>query len=467
METINVGRELAEIRARIEARLSRTVPEIPELTLPPLEPLRQVRGLAESWSGALGGVNHRGPGLLNDAIQLGKKAVARGMRWFTFPQGRFNSAMVAALVRIEEMFADNNHNMVIMGQAVGQARQAGPIPVEDLPDLRQNIRDQAQRLTEMEARIEALNTALLDANRERDAAIETFGHHLRLSVEDIHGNVARGLSDGFMRTREELGAEVRLIRQRMAALGAAGAAQPAPAATAAPGFGQPSAPTAFDYAHFENRFRGSESDVRAKLTTYLPLLQDQAPVLDVACGRGEMLALLRENQISASGVDLDLDMVAYCEAKGLSVVRGDALAYLESQPEGSLGAVFSSQFVEHLAASAYARLIELSFARLRPGGRIILETQNPECLVIYSQSFFLDPTHVKPIPAEQLRFLLEEAGFRDVRVHYLSPVEATPLPRLPLLPAETPGGDTWNWAAAKFNKTYFGHMDYAVSALKP
>ena len=104
---------------------------------------------------------------------------------------------------------------------------------------------------------------------------------------------------------------------------------------------------------------------------------------------------------------------------------------------------------------------------MRSGGRLILETQNPECLVIYSQSFYLDPTHVRPIPADQLRYLLEEAGFREVQVNYLSPVAATGLPQLPMLPPETPGGDIWNWSAARFNKTYFGDMDYAVTGLKP
>jgi len=176
-----------------------------------------------------------------------------------------------------------------------------------------------------------------------------------------------------------------------------------------------------------------------------------------------MLDLLREQGIAARGVDLDPDMVARCRAKELPVERADALKYLEECPEASLGAVFSSQFVEHLPIEAYSRLIELSYSRLRAGGRLILETQNPECLAIYSQSFYLDPTHVRPIPAQQLRFLLEEAGFRDIQIHYLSPVERAGLPELPL----QSGNEAWNTAAAKFNETYFGHMDYGITGLKP
>ena len=330
-ETINVTEELAKIRASIETRLSRTVPEIPELALPPLEPLRQARAVAEGWSGNFGLVNPRRPGLLNNLAQAVKKLQARALRWYTFPQTQFNSATVAALLRVEEMFADTNRNLVVMGQAVGQIKESGSGTQGDSAPEKQ---EQAKRLTEMEARIEALNAAVLEANREREAAIEKLSNHLRLSVEDIHGNVSRGLSDGLMRTREEVGAEIRLVRQRMAALTAADSVAPAPAPSSTSAFdspgapassGQESAPPSFDYSHFEDRFRGSEKDVRDKLTAYLPLLRDRAPVLDVACGRGEMLALLRENQIAASGVDLDPDMVESCKAKGGGASRSAEL----------------------------------------------------------------------------------------------------------------------------------------------
>src|SRR5436309_10160319 len=113
---IDVKQELSEIRSRITARLSRTVPEIPELALPPLEPLRQARGVAEGWAGGIGVVNPRRPGPLNTLVQVGKKLLARILRWFAFPQTQFNSGAVAALVRVEEMFADVNRNMVVLGQ---------------------------------------------------------------------------------------------------------------------------------------------------------------------------------------------------------------------------------------------------------------------------------------------------------------------------------------------------------------
>src|SRR5436190_7041023 len=115
---MNVTQELAEIRARVVARLSRTMPEIPELALPPLEPLRQARAVAEGWSSAIGVVNPRPPGLLNGLLQSWKKVLARALRWFAFPQQQFNSGAVAALVRAEDMFADVNRNMMVLWQTL-------------------------------------------------------------------------------------------------------------------------------------------------------------------------------------------------------------------------------------------------------------------------------------------------------------------------------------------------------------
>jgi O-antigen chain-terminating methyltransferase len=159
-------------------------------------------------------------------------------------------------------------------------------------------------------------------------------------------------------------------------------------------------------------------------------------------------------------------MVERCKAKNLPVDRADALVYLESQAPESLGAIFSAQFIEHLPAAAYVRLIELAFSRLRPGGRLILETQNPECLAIFSQSFYLDPTHVRPVPPQQVRFLLEEAGFGDIAIHYFSPAVEAGLPELPRL-ADHAAFQDWNVAAERFNETYFRFMDYGIIGTKP
>jgi O-antigen chain-terminating methyltransferase len=535
-ETINVARELAEIRARIEARLSRTVPEIPELALPPLEPLRQARGVVEGWSSAIGGVNFRPPGFFNEVIQAGKKVVARGLRWFTFPQEQFNSGTVAAIVRIEEMFADVNRNMVVMGQNLVDRQRKEADLDRQIAAMRQDLVERARGEAELDGRIAVLGQTLAERQRteaelslrieEAETNVQFVLALLRKQIDDIdarvtglHASVAAiGESTGkslsemslsvritldqmsqstglaldevrgdltrieqgvqiaqereFARFQQKIDTEVRLVRQRLLAVGAALDSGAAPAAVPGAAVAQQSAAhigstsATFDYSLFEHRFRGPEESIRKRQALYLPILKDAAPVLDVACGRGEMLELLREQGIAARGVDLDLDMVERCKAKNLPVERADALAYLEAQAPESLGAVFSAQFIEHLPVPAYVRLIELAFARLRPGGRLILETQNPECLAIFSQSFYLDPTHVRPVPPQQVRFLLEEAGFQDIAIHYLSPASEAGLPELPSF--EDDGAfKNWNAAAERFNETYFRFMDYGIVATKP
>jgi len=468
-EPINVAETLAEIRRRVAARLARTVPDVPELAVPPLEPLRHARSVAEAWTYSMGRVNPRPGGLLNAVAQFFKKLLARSLRWFAFPQTQFNAGTVAALIRTEDMFADINRNLVVLGQ--------------NLADRQRKEAELAQRVNELNDGTQmALNLFRQDLDSIRDrltqcaARTEDVYGGLSASLEAVRSNVGRSLEElgrdinrvqeqywkDFGHYRDEhqgmhnrLDEEVREIRHRLRAVGST------PASSAA----QTTALPEFDYPRFEEKFRGKEHEIRQRQEFYLPMLSGQAPVLDIACGRGEMLELLREKGISARGVDLDADMVQRCLDKKLPVDRADALAHLEALQDGSLGAVFSAQFVEHLPVAAYSRLIELAYRKLRSGGVLILETQNPECLAIYSQTFFLDPTHVRPVPAAQLYFILEEAGFSRIETHYLSPLGDS-FPRLPLLSGNGAAKE-WNQAAERFNNTYFGHMDYAIVGRKP
>jgi SAM-dependent methyltransferase len=503
---LNVAETLAEIRGRVTERLSRTVPEIPELALPAIDPLRQARMAAESWAGSMGGpvaASVRGSGSASAAsnrrsvkhatkkilarvrrwrvLQASRRMLGRGLRWILLPQMQFNDGVIAALVRTEDMFADVNRNMIVLGQNLAERRRREA-------ELERSVH---LALAEMKQSIGRLETDLQGVSQAGELVMQVFrgqieeiDRSVNVSLQLIHKDVGRveghvnqvqqsfweaqeSLRNDFGRVRQEVEADVRLVRQRLLAVSVATSA-------VSPGTGAATAAAqipSFDYAHFERYFRGEEVDIRRRQLFYLPMLRetlretprDNAAVLDLACGRGEMLELLREQGIEARGVDLDLDMVARCQAKNLQVERADALKYLEDCAEASLGAVFSAQFVEHLPMEAYSRLTELSFSRLRSGGRLILETQNPECLAIFSQSFYLDPTHVRPVPAQQLRFLLKEAGFGDIEVHYLSPVEGAGLPQLPM----QGGNEAWNTAAAKFNETYFGYMDYCITGIKP
>ena len=173
------------------------------------------------------------------------------------------------------------------------------------------------------------------------------------------------------------------------------------------------------YATFEDVFRGSEEFISARMEPYLSIIGDQAPVLDVGCGRGEFLQLLRTNGISASGVDIDPSMVERARGHGLTVDLTDAETALRARPAGSLGAVTSFQVVEHISPEQMRHLFEASFDALAPGGLLIAETVNPHSPAAL-KTFWLDLTHIRPLFPESLLFLARECGFASARIFFPS-----------------------------------------------
>ncbi len=174
-----------------------------------------------------------------------------------------------------------------------------------------------------------------------------------------------------------------------------------------------------DYFAFEARMRGSTADVRGRQEVYVDDFRDAAPVLDVGCGRGEFLGLLRDAGIEARGVDRDPDMVSFCRAEGLDVEQADALSYLAELEDGSLGGIFAAQVVEHLRPPALLRLLELAAAKLRPGGILVAETMNPLALGAL-KNYFADLTHAQPLVPETLVMLARQAGFERADVRFLN-----------------------------------------------
>jgi 2-polyprenyl-3-methyl-5-hydroxy-6-metoxy-1,4-benzoquinol methylase len=171
------------------------------------------------------------------------------------------------------------------------------------------------------------------------------------------------------------------------------------------------------YREFESVFRGSEERIADSQRPYLDLLAEHGQVLDVGCGRGELLDLLRERGIPATGVDLDAGMVTRSREKGHDVAEADAVAYLEGLEDGSLGTIFSAQLVEHLARPELERFVELAHAKLRPGGLFIAETVNPHCARAL-KAFWLDLTHQHPIFPEVALMLCRIAGFPEAYVFH-------------------------------------------------
>lgn len=182
------------------------------------------------------------------------------------------------------------------------------------------------------------------------------------------------------------------------------------------------------YLRFENHFRGSCDDIKTRQRVYLPLLdlirhsaRGSVLALDIGCGRGEWLENLREHDWAAYGYDINAAMVANCQANGLNVMLGDAVAHLRSLPEASLDVLSGFHIVEHLPFDLVLELFAESLRVLKPGGIVIFETPNPENLMVGGHTFYLDPTHVRPIPPALLAFVADDAGFARSEVVRLHP----------------------------------------------
>jgi glycosyltransferase involved in cell wall biosynthesis/SAM-dependent methyltransferase len=171
------------------------------------------------------------------------------------------------------------------------------------------------------------------------------------------------------------------------------------------------------YRGFEDTFRGAEDFIRERQRPYLDLLGERSPVLDLGCGRGEFLELLAEVGIEARGIDTDSGMIARCREKGLAVEQAEAVSYLEAQPDGSLGVVFSAQVIEHLSYEELVSYFQLAERKLARGGLFIAETVNPHSIQAF-KAFWVDPTHRAPIFPEVAVTLARLYGFESAYVFF-------------------------------------------------
>jgi len=239
---------------------------------------------------------------------------------------------------------------------------------------------------------------------------------------------------------------------------AAAAELPAPAAAAPTTAG--SRGDSYKYVCFEDRFRGPREAIRKRQAQYVHFFAGARDVLDLGCGRGEFLDLLREHGIPARGLDLNHEMVELCRGRGLDVVEAEALAYLQALPGESLGGIFAAQVVEHLAPGTLLRLLDEAHRCLRPGGRMLLETINVGCWTAFFSSYLRDITHVRPLHPDTLSLLVTASGFQNVRVQFSSPYPE-PL-KLPRLDGDDAVARVINTHADTLNRLMFTDMDYAV-----
>jgi len=225
------------------------------------------------------------------------------------------------------------------------------------------------------------------------------------------------------------------------------------------------------YLELEHLHRGTEEEISDRLAPYLSHLEGRERVLDLGCGRGEALALMRDRGIGARGVDSNEQMIGICVEKGLDVTQGDLFEHLAAVEPASLDGVVSFHVIEHLPPAELDRLIRLAWRGLQPGGILIFETPNPLSLVVAARNFWIDPTHRRPVHPETLELLFRLAGFEGVERFDLRPFpEKDHLPAVDVnrLPNELhPIADQINELRDQLDDLLYGAQDYAMIGVKP
>lgn len=292
----------------------------------------------------------------------------------------------------------------------------------------------AERVQKLDERVVERAQAIDRRFAEKD---EAFDRAMRRREGELGESVARVEAQigEFMAMRSLLrkALETAVPAPPAASAASAAPAKPAPA-------GEPSAWSELggwmgdeDYRSFQDRFRGEPEVIAERMRNHVErFAAADGKVADLGCGRGEFLDLLRDAGIAAVGVEINAADVQECKRRGHEVVDADLFDWLEQQDDGSLGGIFMAQVIEHLPPTDWQRFIELAARKLAAGGRLVVETINPESLYAMARAYVIDPTHVRPVHPELLAFLARRAGLHPVEVEFQSPVpddeRATGLP---------------------------------------
>jgi len=371
--------DIAELYARLRREIRRTGAGQRDGDL--ADARAGVRGFAERyWAVTAERPLERGAGARGRVAYAVKRLLRPLLRWYVEPlaydQRMFNDA---ALKLVDALWEE--------AEAIRKAHaELGRTTTEQLEEVARDMAD----------RIQTAAFAVSERVDEQARAVEQQAR-------------AAGQTDRSLGELEE-----RLTRVERRGVGADGAPR-----TVAP---QPKADAFPDYFAFESKMRGRTESVRDRQHAYVDDFRAAAPVLDIGCGRGEFLALLRDAGIEARGIDPDVDMVAFARGEGLDVEQAEAVLYLETLEDGSLGGIFMGQVVEHLPAGMLVRTLELSAQKLRRGGVLVAETINP-LSPLALRNYFADLTHAQPLVPETLELLVKQVGFGHVETRFLNPPE--------------------------------------------
>ena len=310
----------------------------------------------------------------------------------------------------------------------------------DIQVLTKELASAQQAISGLASLVMQRNQQMFDhvdvVTKERSEAVtQHLFEHVDIITKE-RGEAFQAAAAGIARTelqneskfiRDEIQRVVALLQRKIDAARASGPS------TAAPAHGLPTPSPAIDdalYIALEDAFRGDPIVIRARQHQYVPCVQNvvtqSSPLLDIGCGRGEWLNILKDSNIPATGIDTNAASVQECSAQGLNVLHADAITYLSNIEEKSLGAITLFQVLEHLPFPTMVHLLRLALRALVPGGVLIAEVPNSETLSVGASTFWIDPTHERPLFPGLLEFLATEVGYTSVEGVYSSPLAPEP-----------------------------------------
>lgn len=386
-------------------------------------------------------------GLKRSAAQVMAKAFVRMAQLVTRDQRSYNNAIINALQAVVERGAQQDaltqHGQAVLARlsdglaAEMRAREEVAAAVQrdraEIATVAKQRGEEAQRLSRrLDALEEKIGAAVDQLTQARQALAEQIGQN-RVSIALQERRLTMLLEEVKRRLPQPL--------DRAQLEGVAKELERVPDGA---------------YLHFEDAFRGSREDIKRRVAEYLPRLRSSAPILDLGCGRGELLEVLRAAGLNARGVDSNRVAIEECRKLQLDATEGDLFDALAKTPDATLGAVTALHVVEHLPFPLQVKLIEESLRVVRPGGVVIFETPNPRNLLVGATNFYVDPTHQNPVHPQTLHYLFEARGLVQVETLPLHP-----------FPKEMRLAETDSGAAKIINEYFFGPQDYAVVGRRP
>ncbi len=475
-----IAAAIQEVRDRVRAQHPAGGIRSTGVALPNLMPLVHARDAMDAKVAAIGKVNPRPGGLVNSMAQGVKKLVSRALDWHVREQVEFNRATAESAQATIDALSDVNRAMT---QLAAHFEHEIALTRAEVTRVEEVLRAEFPRIDAAVAETRGVERELGDIRahwqewragyeeRQNSGEIHilrtlgelqtSFQHRVTLLEQNFRDLTAKQHTE-FTRTLDQntvdvqqrlwadlekvraeyermIHAELRLVRQRAGVV-------------SEPVAGVSATPISIDWLKFAERFRGSQEEIARRQQIYVDRFRGASNVLDLGCGRGEMLAALKAAGVSARGIEANAELVALGRKAGLDVEQADLFAYLEAAPDGALGGAYCSQVIEHLQPAELARLIPLLARKAKAGALVAFETPNPECLAIFATHFYIDPTHTRPVPPALLAFYLEESGFGRIEIERLHPAWEE-MPVLMQLPEAV-------------RTQFFGGLDYAAFAVK-